>query len=291
MNLSGLRVIDFTKPSYYKEICGNKIAFYEAGKGEKTIVFIHGNSMSAEYYKFQFESELAEQYRLVSFDFPGNGNSPKACVPENGYGFKATSNILLEVAKYIGVSYLVAHSLGSNVALFAAAKDSSAFKGLFLSGALIIDDIQTELANATHPNPAVVLFFKGEHTEEERRQIFEANVYRPTDQLYSLFRALTINSASEIREYVSRDIANTQFYLGHKKFIKDFNKPVAIVEGEYDSMVNFDNLSKITTPALWRKSPFQVTDCGHCLHIEKPNEVNKLIKAFVEENSLPNNPV
>src|ERR1035437_762183 len=85
------------QPSYYKNIKGQKIAFYEsAGKGE-TVLMVHGNSSNAGNYKNQLAGKLGEKYHLVAFDFPGCGNSPLAHEPDKVYGINGLTKVLLEI--------------------------------------------------------------------------------------------------------------------------------------------------------------------------------------------------
>lgn len=55
----------------YTTAKGIRIAYLEKNpEAKNTIFFIHGNSLSANYWTKQFQSELLVSYRLVAFDLP-----------------------------------------------------------------------------------------------------------------------------------------------------------------------------------------------------------------------------
>lgn len=65
---------------------GVEIAVYEAGRaGAPAIVFIHGFSQAALSWQRQFDSPLANDFRLLAMDVRGHGASGKPAVAE-AYG-------------------------------------------------------------------------------------------------------------------------------------------------------------------------------------------------------------
>ena len=53
-----------------------RIAFTEVNPGkEETIVFVHGNSASKEFFQKLCEEKALENYRLIAVDLPGHGES------------------------------------------------------------------------------------------------------------------------------------------------------------------------------------------------------------------------
>lgn len=67
--------------AYCKTDDNVKLCYEVSGKGDTTLLLIHGWSVSSKYFKKQIP-ELSKDYTVVSFDLRGHGESE---VPENGY--------------------------------------------------------------------------------------------------------------------------------------------------------------------------------------------------------------
>lgn len=272
---------NFPQPSYYKNIAGHQIAFYEsAGKGE-IVLMMHGNSSNAGNYKNQLASELGEKYHLVAFDFPGCGNSPFALEPDKVYGINGLAKVLLEIIHSLGENcWLVGHSLGSNLALYAAQQNPANIKGLFLSGILLVDKSE-ELAQAALPNPDMALFFQHTLTAEERQRLARAGFHNPNHEaVKDVSQGLEITDPL-FRTSIAASVADPLFYVGHKQFLRAATLPVALVEAEYDAFINREYLEKQEIPALWRNKIQLVENAGHYAHLENPETMNLLLEEFI----------
>ncbi len=269
------------QPSYYKEIAGQKIAFYESsGKGE-TVLMVHGNSSNAGNFKNQLLSDFGKKHHLVAFDFPGCGNSAFANEPQKTYSFEGLSQLVLEVIGSLNTPcWLVGHSLGSNAALYAVLKDSSHIKGFFLSGLLLVDKAE-ELAQAALPNPIMGLFYQQNLSATEREALAKAGFYNPNHQeVASVIEGLEITDPL-LRTGIVTSIANPQFYVGHKQFLRSTKLPVAIVEGKNDPFISIDYLERQEIPTLWRNKIQVVENAGHYPHLENPEVINTLLEQFI----------
>jgi len=49
------------------------------------LVFIHGNSLSAQTWARQLAADELSAYRRVAFDLPGHSNSPPSPRPQHTY--------------------------------------------------------------------------------------------------------------------------------------------------------------------------------------------------------------
>ena len=95
-----------------------KMNYAVEGNGEKTIVFIHGLSDSLEYWRV-LSSRLRDDYRIVSYDIRGHGNSQYEpftidLLVDDLY------NLLLKLN--IEKTSLIGFSMGGNIALSFAMK-------------------------------------------------------------------------------------------------------------------------------------------------------------------------
>ena len=86
----------------YTTAKGIRIAYLEKNpEAKNTIFFIHGNSLSANSWTKQFQSELLTSYRLVAFDLPAHGDSDASPDPDMDYTFAGLASILTDRITHI----------------------------------------------------------------------------------------------------------------------------------------------------------------------------------------------
>src|SRR5436190_5552169 len=62
--------------SHFAKFDGNKVHYATIGKGDKTLVFIHGWAGNLGFWREQAPA-LADKARLILVDLPGHGRSDK----------------------------------------------------------------------------------------------------------------------------------------------------------------------------------------------------------------------
>lgn len=101
-----------------KSADGVEVAYDVRGKGDTTLVFIHGWSGDREYWKHQVEP-FAADYRVVTLDLPGHGRSGRDRKAWTTTGFAADVEAVvkkLELKRVI----LIGHSMGGPIGLATA---------------------------------------------------------------------------------------------------------------------------------------------------------------------------
>ena len=84
---------------------------------ENTIFFIHGNSISADSWKKQLNSELLRAYRLIALDLPAHGDSDASLHPDEDYNLPGLAAYIAETVRQLVPKqpYILAGlSLGAN---------------------------------------------------------------------------------------------------------------------------------------------------------------------------------
>jgi pimeloyl-ACP methyl ester carboxylesterase len=67
-----------------------QIAYLEVNpEAQNTIFFIHGNSGSSRTWLKQMSDPLLNDFRMVAFDLPADGNSLASIDPDNAYSLSA----------------------------------------------------------------------------------------------------------------------------------------------------------------------------------------------------------
>ena len=114
-------VANFTYPykTQYADLPGDcRIAYLDEGKGERTLVFIHGLANYALVWKKNIEY-LSQYYRCIAIDLPGNGLSDKNPHPFSIKFFAESVNNFIAALGLTNVT-IVGHSMGGQVAMTTA---------------------------------------------------------------------------------------------------------------------------------------------------------------------------
>jgi pimeloyl-ACP methyl ester carboxylesterase len=97
----------------FAELQGAKVYYKDVGKGKNALVFIHGWTCNADFWR-ESVGEFPE-YRVIAVDLPGHGRSDK---PKTNYSMEYFAKAVEAVIKDAKVkkAVLVGHSMGTPVA-------------------------------------------------------------------------------------------------------------------------------------------------------------------------------
>jgi len=158
--------------SHFAKLGTNKVHYLVAGKGSATIVFIHGWSCNARFWREQVTA-FAGDIRVICIDLPGHGRSDQ---PQTDYTVDYFARAVLAVMRdaRVGKAVLVGHSMGTPVIcrVYALAPERVAalvaVDGLLRQPKLTAEQIEgfigpfraptyrehvTQFVNAMFPNP------------------------------------------------------------------------------------------------------------------------------------------
>ncbi|HEX9963244.1 MAG TPA: alpha/beta hydrolase [Pyrinomonadaceae bacterium] len=98
--------------SKFADFGGVKVHYNDVGKGKNALVFIHGWTCNAEFWR-QSVNEFPD-YRVIAVDLPGHGQSDK---PRTDYSMEYFAKSIEAVIKDAGIKkvVLVGHSMGTPV--------------------------------------------------------------------------------------------------------------------------------------------------------------------------------
>lgn len=255
----------------------NGINVYTKGHVKnKSIVFIHGNSLNALTFKKQFEN--LKDIPMVAIDLPGHGLSEHSenfeniyCLP--GY-ISALKKIIeeLELQNYI----LIGHSLGGHIAI-EALEVLNDVKGLMVFGTPPIG-IPPAMDKMYLPNPLMAHFFSKEISETDANLLSNELVYNnPT-------------IAAELKNYILQTDGNARINLGASigkgqfkneiEIVKALKIPIAILHGEKDSLVNLNYIKELYLSGLCKSETITMPNIGHTPQIENSELFNKYVLDF-----------
>src|SRR5882724_12589456 len=91
----------------------------DTGGGSPPLLMIHGTGSTRLAFRKQFESELADRFRLVAPDLPGHGQSGDAAVPERDYTLTGLTRSVEAVIDQLGLRSVIVYgwSLGGHIGI------------------------------------------------------------------------------------------------------------------------------------------------------------------------------
>ncbi len=118
------------KISLYKGDQSIKVSLLDIGKGDKTLVFIHGLGSYAPAWKKNIDV-LKNHYRCVAIDLPGYGHSNIGDFPYSMDWFaEIVSDVIFELE--LENVTIIGHSMGGQIAMKMALNHSDVFNDLIL---------------------------------------------------------------------------------------------------------------------------------------------------------------
>lgn len=106
---------------------GTRINYEVAGEGDTTLLFVHGWCINQTYWSNQIQ-QFKDQYRVVTLDLPGHGQSGKDRDVWSIENFGGDVALLMEALSLKNV-VLIGHSMGGNIILEAASRKPDAVIG------------------------------------------------------------------------------------------------------------------------------------------------------------------
>jgi len=257
---------------------GTEISYLDEGeKNEPALVFIHGWSCRADFWRFQM-SALQTRYRVIALDLPGFGQSGK---PRNrAYTMEFFSRAVKAVLDQAGVSrpVLVGHSMGYGVVLkFLAGYPGQARGACSVDGAFFwlpedpgaVPEWETEMKG-------MVEGLSGPDRERVVRWFIGCTFYGRTpgglrrEILEAMSSADAYAANSSMAEFIKREnwVPRTFSVPALAVYSKIPELPA---DTEIELRRTFQDLSYVE----W-------TDTGHYLMMEQPERFNSLLVQFLE---------
>ncbi|PCI69049.1 MAG: alpha/beta hydrolase [Gammaproteobacteria bacterium] len=261
------------------------IAVTETGSrsSETCILFIHGNSASSQYFSNQLNSETLNKYRLVCLDLPGHGQSSNATNPNSDYTISGYADMVIEVIEQMELfdCVLVGWSLGGHIALEAIAKKARV-KGLVLTGTPPVGPGLDDMPKAFLPTETMAFAGQELFTEAQAKQFALAIVGEKQNISQHLLddvkRADGISRKIMLENFADENSAHSQIAT-----IEQWDKPIAVLQGENDIFINSGYLSSLNWNNLWQKQIHFLVNSGHAPFIDSADEYNKVLDSFISK--------
>lgn len=266
-----------------------EIAYVDEGQGDTTLLFVHGLGHSLLGWARNIEY-LKQYHRCVAIDLPGNGLSSTGEYPYSMHFFAEALFDLIDKLKLKNV-YLAGHSMGGQISLTFARLHLEALKGLILCAPAGFETFN-EWEKSLYRNTMYFVDMVSNEENSLRKAIQNSFYIMPdnapafTQQLVDLMK---LQDRNHYRYMIDRCI-NAMLDEPVFDHLGDINIPVLVLFGERDNLIPNRFIHPVSTRKLAESAAvhFQsatveiISQCGHFLQWEKPQQVNGYIRNFIQ---------
>lgn len=249
-----------------------KLGYTDTGKGP-AIVLIHGFCESKNYWT-DAVTALSPQFRVITFDVPGYGESEAI----DNFTLEAVADAFAWKLELLGVqkALFVGHSMGGYIALALAERHAGLMAGLCMFHSTAYEDSEEKKAQRDktirylndNGVEAFIRPFVPPLFYAKNRQKCEAAIAQITEEGLKLDLKVIAASVAAMRDRPERTHVLT-----------DANYPVLYIVGKNDASVKLED--SISQLHLAPKSYAQILDdTGHQGFFEKQEETLAMLKAF-----------
>ena len=261
--------------SSYITLNGSKVHYKEYGKGEKSLIFIHGWGCDLNTWKYQFDY-FKDNYHLVLIDLPGYGQSDKA---EQDYTIDLFAQSVSEVIRNLEIRnpVLVAHSMGLPIAI-------EVLKKLNSENAILVNidgvyfDFPTDSIENNQYKEGLIQFanmFKGKNYKQNVEQFCNGFITESTPEEVRRYIISTMTETPQTVGFQSMKSLIDQKYWD-KKILK--NQTISIYAKTDELAPGNENVLREQFPNL---TYIEMDSVNHFLMMENPKQVNKILEGFI----------
>ncbi|MCX6352391.1 MAG: alpha/beta hydrolase [Bacteroidetes bacterium] len=275
------------KVHYTQTSIGN-IAFADEGKGEKTIVFLHGLANYIGVWQANIDA-LKNNFRCIAIDLPGNGLSAGGDLP---YSVTFYSKVLLEVIQNLKLQNvtLCGHSMGGHVALITSLKAPEIIQKLVLISPSGLEHFSMHEAMMLKGSLDMINMITSE--EFQLSQVINNSFFKSNPAAEKIIGDLTKIMGGNHQPHWSKMVRKSiESMLDEPVYgqLKNIHQPTIIMFGDNDLIIPNKVLHhSLTTKSIAENAKATMPNAdftilpetGHFVQIEKADIVNKYIEKF-----------
>jgi len=243
--------------------------------GAPRVVFVHGLGGSYETWSLNLPA-FAERFRICALDLVGAGSSDK---PTMDYSVPSLADFLARFLDALGEDWqrvsLVGHSLGGAIALTFASRYPERVERLVLvDSAGLGPEIDGEVLNLMRAVPTI----EGIRTELTHFFAHSGLVQQAlVEQLYE--QRMQPGAREALLATAEAAFGGNHQRIDLRETLVSLPNEVLVVWGNADSVIPVAHAKQASRTQGSRVEVFE--GCGHCPHIERAEEFNKLLVAFL----------
>ena len=254
------------------------VAVHQSAGAGAPIVLIHGNSASASSFSRQLDGPLGRRRRLVAIDLLGHGRSVDAADPI-AYRLPGHASTLVETVAALGLgeAVFVGWSLGGHIVLEASPALPAA-RGFAIFGAPPLA-FPPAMDRAFLPNPAMGAAFSEAITRDQAEAFIAACFAPDAADIPKFFLEDVLRTDGRAQAQLVASIAPGG-YLDEAQAVAELKRPLAVLQGAREQLVNGAYFADLVMPTLWRGAVQTIAGVGHTPQWEDAPAFDALLEAF-----------
>lgn len=264
------------------------ISYIDVGKGEHTILLVHGLASNAGFWRYNI-AELSKNNRVIAVDLPGYGKSQKEPYSFKMSFFADQIKRFIDELKINKIVY-VGHSMGGQIGIMFAIKYPQNLEKLVLASAAGMEEFKRGEGDWL----GSVLTIAGirKQPEDGVRRNLSGNFYTWSDKWeWMVEERVRMAKASDFDDFAYAVVRSVNGMIDEPTFNKlaKIKTPTFIIYGKYDGLIPNPYLHPGFPADIFTKGAAQIKgstiheidNCGHLLYIEKPDEFNREVLGFI----------
>lgn len=265
------------------------IAYTDEGKGDNTIILIHGLGSYLRAWEKNI-GELSKNNRVIAIDLPGYGKSSKE--PHTGM-MTFYAGIVNELVKELNLNKVVigGHSMGGQIGMTTYLKYPQIVKGLVLAAPAGFERFtkgQKQWFRDVMTVDGVRLT-----TPEAIQNNLASNFFRqPKDADFMVSERMEMRSADDFIPYCYAVVQSVHGMVDNPviDYLQDIKVPTLILFGENDNLIpnrylnpgRTVEIAKYGASKIHNSKLVMIPKTGHFLMFEKPEVFNKETIDFIK---------
>ncbi|MCF6406865.1 alpha/beta hydrolase [Chitinophaga filiformis] len=255
-----------------------RIALEESGKDSGIpLLLIHGNSFSHDVFRYQLQGALAENYRLIALDLPGQGQSDDATDPMRSYTLPGLAGAVGEVLEHMNITetVILGWSLGGHIAIEMLSRFSG-IRGVMVTGTSPVgrNNMSQGFTGAPHTKMA-----GKEIITETEIAAFVTGIFGKTAEPFLLDVVRRADGRFRKRLFEG---AREGLGADQRRTVENSKVPLAVVNGAEDNIVNLDYIDTVDYANLWEGHCYRLPGLGHASFWEGPDQFNPILERFLQ---------
>lgn len=250
---------------------GTAISYEDTGSGEPALIFVHGWSCDARYWRAQLP-HFSKKHRVVILDLAGHGHSG---MTRDRYTMAAFGEDVKAVAEAAGIrkAVLIGHSMGGSVIAEAARLMPDRVLGLI--GVDTLENIEYPMTQEEFKK----IFDPFEKDfQTAGRQFISAMIYPETDQRLREWILADMSSGPKNVALSAMNEMMTQYITGEAaKVFKEIRIPVVTVNGDLWP-VNYEANRR----HMFSYDAIILKKADHFLMMDRPAEFNRALTKAIK---------
>jgi pimeloyl-ACP methyl ester carboxylesterase len=245
-------------------------------------LLIHGNSCCKEVFANQLGGEIGRRHRLIALDLPGHGRSSNARNPRRSYTMPGYADLVAEVADRLGLTRfaVLGWSLGGHIGIELFTR-CEAMTGLMITGTPPVASTPEAVAAGFRPTEHMGLTGKRDFTDVDALTYAAATLGAQAPKPDFLVDAVRRTDGR------ARETLFTAVMAGwgadQRHIVETYDRPLAVVQGGADAMVNVDYLHEVSYAKLWDGKVHVLDGVEHAPFWEAPARFDPLFARFLAE--------